>query len=104
VHLLGEAGLDDEVRARIVAAAEGNPLFVEQLLSMLIDEGLIRFEDGAWRRRRRSSRSPSADDPGAARPGSTASRPTSGSHRARRVDRSSADAISYLAPEHVQVP
>ena len=47
-HLLGEAGLDEAVRARIVEASEGNPLFVEQLLSMLIDEGLIRFEDGAW--------------------------------------------------------
>ena len=48
-HLLGEAGLADDVRARIVEASEGNPLFVEQLLSMLIDEGLIRFENGAWR-------------------------------------------------------
>ena len=48
-HLLGGTGLDDSVRARIVEAAEGNPLFVEQLLSMLIDEGLIRFEDGCWR-------------------------------------------------------
>ncbi len=48
-HLLGQAGLDDQVRARVVEAAEGNPLFVEQLLSMLIDEGLIRFEDGSWR-------------------------------------------------------
>ena len=48
-HLLGGTGLDDSVRARIVTAAEGNPLFVEQLLSMLIDEGLIRFEDGCWR-------------------------------------------------------
>ncbi len=43
------AGLDERIRARIVDAAEGNPLFVEQLLSMLIDEGLIRFEDGRWR-------------------------------------------------------
>src|SRR5262245_230191 len=48
-HLLGEAGIEDAVRDRIVEAAQGNPLFVEQLLSMLIDEGLIRFEDGAWR-------------------------------------------------------
>jgi class 3 adenylate cyclase/tetratricopeptide (TPR) repeat protein len=48
-YLLGQAGLADDVRARVVEAAEGNPLFVEQLLSMLIDEGLIRFEDGCWR-------------------------------------------------------
>jgi len=48
-HLLGMAGLDDRVRSRVVAAAEGNPLFVEQLISMLIDEGLILFEDGCWR-------------------------------------------------------
>src|SRR4249920_424691 len=48
-HLLGMAELDDDVRARIVDAADGNPLFVEQLLSMLIDGGLIAFESGAWR-------------------------------------------------------
>ncbi|HEX2428566.1 MAG TPA: AAA family ATPase, partial [Gaiellaceae bacterium] len=48
-HLLGRAGLDERVQSRVIAAAEGNPLFVEQLLSMLIDEGLIRFEDGCWR-------------------------------------------------------
>ncbi|HXF97207.1 MAG TPA: AAA family ATPase [Gaiellaceae bacterium] len=48
-HLLGEAGIDEEVRRRIVQAAEGNPLFVEQLLSMLVDDGLITFQDGRWR-------------------------------------------------------
>ncbi|HSI98075.1 MAG TPA: adenylate/guanylate cyclase domain-containing protein, partial [Gaiellaceae bacterium] len=48
-HLLGMAGLDDRVRARVIEAAEGNPLFVEQIISMLIDEGLIRFERGRWR-------------------------------------------------------
>ncbi len=48
-HLLGIAELDDEIRARIVDAAEGNPLFVEQLLSMMIDDGLIVFEGGKWR-------------------------------------------------------
>jgi class 3 adenylate cyclase/tetratricopeptide (TPR) repeat protein len=47
-NLLGEAGLDEEVRRRIVEAAEGNPLFVEQLLSMMIDEQVVRFEDGRW--------------------------------------------------------
>jgi class 3 adenylate cyclase/tetratricopeptide (TPR) repeat protein len=48
-HLLGETGLDERIRARIVEAADGNPLFVEQLLSMLIDEGVLVFEDGTWR-------------------------------------------------------
>ena len=48
-HLLGMAELNQNIRDRIVAAAEGNPLFIEQLLSMLIDDGAIVFEDGAWR-------------------------------------------------------
>jgi class 3 adenylate cyclase/tetratricopeptide (TPR) repeat protein len=48
-HLLGETGLDDRVRTRVIEAADGNPLFIEQLLSMLIDEGLITFDDGCWR-------------------------------------------------------
>jgi class 3 adenylate cyclase/tetratricopeptide (TPR) repeat protein len=47
-NLLGEAGLAEQARAGIVSAAQGNPLFVEQLLSMLIDEGRLRFEDGSW--------------------------------------------------------
>ena len=47
-NLLGEAGLAPEARAGIVTAAEGNPLFVEQLLSMLIDDGRLRFEAGSW--------------------------------------------------------
>jgi class 3 adenylate cyclase/tetratricopeptide (TPR) repeat protein len=46
--LLGTAELDETVSARIVAAADGNPLFVEQMLSMLIDDGLLRFADGRW--------------------------------------------------------
>ena len=47
-HLLGDAPIPDDARTRIVAAAEGNPLFVEQLLSMLIDDGLLRREGDAW--------------------------------------------------------
>ncbi len=47
-HLLGRTGLDERISARVVEASEGNPLFVEQLISMLIDEGLIRFENGSW--------------------------------------------------------
>src|SRR5207249_1820495 len=43
-NLVGETGVADEVRSRIVDAAEGNPLFVEEMLSMLIDEGILRRE------------------------------------------------------------
>jgi len=49
-NLLGSAGLAQDVVDRIVEAAEGNPLFVEQMLSMLIDSGALRLADGRWRR------------------------------------------------------
>ena len=47
-HLLGDAPLPAEVKDRIVGASEGNPLFVEQMLSMLVDDGLIA-KDGTGR-------------------------------------------------------
>lgn len=47
-NLLGHAGLPGDVASKIIEAAEGNPLFVEQMLSMLIDEGVIRPQDGRW--------------------------------------------------------
>jgi class 3 adenylate cyclase/tetratricopeptide (TPR) repeat protein len=47
-NLLGQAELDADVRARIVEAAEGNPLFVEELLEMLIDDGLLERRNGEW--------------------------------------------------------
>jgi class 3 adenylate cyclase/tetratricopeptide (TPR) repeat protein len=47
-ELLGEARSALEVRDRIAGTAEGNPLFVEQMISMLIDEGLLVKEDGRW--------------------------------------------------------
>jgi class 3 adenylate cyclase/tetratricopeptide (TPR) repeat protein/GTPase SAR1 family protein len=47
-NLLGRAELNPEARDRIVDAAEGNPLFVEEMLSMLIDDGLLRRDDGRW--------------------------------------------------------
>jgi class 3 adenylate cyclase/tetratricopeptide (TPR) repeat protein len=46
--LLGGTGLPEAVQSRIVDAAAGNPLFVEQLLSMLIDDGSLRMADGRW--------------------------------------------------------
>jgi class 3 adenylate cyclase/tetratricopeptide (TPR) repeat protein len=48
-NLLGTTDLDDSVRERIVRAAEGNPLFVEQMLSMMIDDEILeRDESGCW--------------------------------------------------------
>jgi predicted ATPase/class 3 adenylate cyclase len=47
-HLLGGAGLDDLTRSRVVGAADGNPLFVEQMVSMLVDKALLRRVDGRW--------------------------------------------------------
>jgi class 3 adenylate cyclase/predicted ATPase len=46
--LLGGTGLDAAVKGRILQAAAGNPLFVEQLLSMLIDEGTLRRDGDRW--------------------------------------------------------
>jgi predicted ATPase len=51
-NLLGDADLDGEALTAIVAASDGNPLFAEQLLSMLIDEGHLRRENGHWARTR----------------------------------------------------
>ncbi len=47
-NLLGGANLPRDARDRILAAAEGNPLFVEEMLGMLIDDGLLRREAGGW--------------------------------------------------------
>jgi class 3 adenylate cyclase/tetratricopeptide (TPR) repeat protein len=47
-NLLGHSSLAEEARARVKETAEGNPLFVEEILSMLIDDGLLRQENGRW--------------------------------------------------------
>jgi predicted ATPase/class 3 adenylate cyclase len=48
-NLLGATEFDEAVLAKIVEAAEGNPLFVEQMLSMLIDDGTLHHDDaGLW--------------------------------------------------------
>lgn len=48
VQLLGAADLPDAELDRIVQAAEGNPLYAEQMLSMLIDAGALVLQDGRW--------------------------------------------------------
>ncbi len=47
-NLLGAVPLAAEPRNRIIGAAQGNPLFVEQMVSMMIDDGLLRREGGGW--------------------------------------------------------
>jgi class 3 adenylate cyclase/tetratricopeptide (TPR) repeat protein len=47
-NLLGRAPLPEEARDRILAAAEGTPLFVEEMLSMLIDDGLLARDGDRW--------------------------------------------------------
>jgi len=46
ISLVEKHDLPDEVRRRIAAAAGGNPLFVEQMVAMLVDEGYADFKDG----------------------------------------------------------
>jgi class 3 adenylate cyclase/tetratricopeptide (TPR) repeat protein len=46
-NLLGGVELDDDVRIRIAEVAEGNPLFIEHTLRMLIDDGVLR-RNGRW--------------------------------------------------------
>ncbi|MGI9020604.1 MAG: ATP-binding protein [Solirubrobacterales bacterium] len=45
--LVGDA-LPDATRARLVELAAGNPLFVEQVLHMLVDDGRLRRTEEGW--------------------------------------------------------
>jgi class 3 adenylate cyclase/tetratricopeptide (TPR) repeat protein len=47
-NLLGEASLPRSLERRILSLAQGNPLFIEQMFSMLIDDGLLREQAGRW--------------------------------------------------------
>ncbi|MGQ0608034.1 MAG: ATP-binding protein [Chloroflexota bacterium] len=48
-NIIGSVGLPEGLMGRITTAAEGNPLFVEQMLSMLVDGGVVRRgDDGTW--------------------------------------------------------
>lgn len=47
--LPGGLALPPDLVARIALAAEGNPLFVEQVFSMLVDGNVVaRLDDGSW--------------------------------------------------------
>jgi predicted ATPase/class 3 adenylate cyclase len=49
--LLGASGASQEIKDRIAGAAQGNPLFVEQIISMWIDEGALIRNDRSWQLR-----------------------------------------------------
>ena len=53
--LLGDAPA--VVRERVARASAGNPLFTEELVAMLLDEGVIRLEEGVCTWRATSTRS-----------------------------------------------
>ena len=46
--MLGRSDTPEPVRGRVMEAAEGNPLFLEQMVAMLMDDGLIRPEADGW--------------------------------------------------------
>jgi len=48
LNLLSHPALSPEIRQRIREAAEGNPLFVEEMLQMLLDDGSIVEKEGEW--------------------------------------------------------
>ena len=47
-RLLAIESLPDEVREKILARAEGNPFFVEEVVRMLIERGVIERTGGRW--------------------------------------------------------
>ncbi len=47
-NLLGTAELDPRIAQKIEAAAEGNPLFIEELTRMLAEDGTLVLVDGRW--------------------------------------------------------
>ena len=48
-NLLASDDVAPEVRTRIATAAEGHPLFAEELIGILIDEGRLTLDGDVWR-------------------------------------------------------
>ena len=42
------ASIDDTAAARLAATAGGNPLFIEEYVAMLVDDGILVERDGRW--------------------------------------------------------
>jgi class 3 adenylate cyclase len=47
-ELLAIDDLSESVRSEVVTRAEGNPLYVEEFLRMLIDAGRVQLREGRW--------------------------------------------------------
>lgn len=47
--LLGEVSLPHEAHALIASRSEGNPLYTEELIGLLTEQGVLRNDDGTWR-------------------------------------------------------
>jgi len=47
-NLLGVEDLEPTTGRHLIGASEGNPLFIEEMLRMLIDEGLLKRGDSGW--------------------------------------------------------
>jgi class 3 adenylate cyclase/tetratricopeptide (TPR) repeat protein len=47
-NLIGDVQLPLGLENRILSVADGNPLFAEQMTSMLIDSGVVGGQDGSW--------------------------------------------------------
>ena len=47
-NLFGHQEAPGDIKNRIVGAAEGNPLFVEEMVRMLVDDGHLRCEGDRW--------------------------------------------------------
>src|SRR5687768_18369519 len=47
-NLLGQVELGPDQNEKIGTAAEGNPLFVEEMIAMLIDNGYLERSNGGW--------------------------------------------------------
>jgi predicted negative regulator of RcsB-dependent stress response len=48
-HILREGQLDDDLTAGLVTAAGGNPLFLQEYVAMLLDDGVLEIEGDRWR-------------------------------------------------------
>jgi class 3 adenylate cyclase len=47
-RLLGEADLPPELAERVLETTEGNPLFLGEMLRMLVDDGVVRRDGDRW--------------------------------------------------------